>query len=97
MSNTEYRAVIKFFTRKELSATEITEQSANVYSHSARSCGTIAKWIVEFTDLTGPFEDAPRSDQPTTPAIDEGIRTIEEVMTRDRQISVQRAADELTI
>ena len=94
MSNT---AIIKFFTRKELSATEITKQLANVYSHSARSCSTVAKWIAEFTDLTRPFEDAPRSDRSTTTMTDESIRAIEEVMMRDRQISVQRAADELTI
>ena len=52
MSNTEFRAVIKFFTRKGLSATEITEELADVYGDSAPSYRTVAKWVAEFNDPT---------------------------------------------
>ena len=52
LSNTEYRAVIKFFIQKELSATEITKELADVYDHSAPLYSTIAKWVAQFKDPT---------------------------------------------
>ena len=59
MSNTKYRAVIKFFTPKRLSATEITKELADVYGYSVPSYCSIAKWIAEFKYPTRAFEDAP--------------------------------------
>ena len=97
MSNTEYRAVIKFFTRKELSATQITKELAGVFDDSASSYRTIAKWVAEFEDPTRVFKDAPRSGRPTAAVIDGSIRAVEEVVVRDRHISVQCAADELSV
>ena len=43
MSNTEYRVVIKFFTQKGLSATEITKELADVYDYFAPSYRTVVK------------------------------------------------------
>ena len=53
MSNTEYPAVIKFFTRKGQGTTEITKELADVYGDSAPSYRTVAKWVAEFRD---PYE-----------------------------------------
>ena len=59
MSSTEYRVVIKLFTRKGLSATEITKELFDIYDDFAPSYRTVAKWVAESKDA---FEDAPRSD-----------------------------------
>ena len=80
MSNTKYRAVVKLFTRKRLSATEITGELADIYGGSALSCCTVAKRIAKFKDPIRGFEDALRSGRPTTALIDESIRALEEVV-----------------
>ena len=97
MSNTEYRAVIKFFIQKGLIVTEITKHFADVYGDSVPSYCTVAKWRAQFNDSTRAFEDAPRSGRPTTALTDESIRTVEEFVMCDRQISVRRVSDELAI
>ena len=97
MSNTEYRAVIKFFTRKGLSTTNITKESADVYGDSVPSCLTVAKWMAEFKDSIRTLEAIRQSARPTTTLTDESIRAVEEVVMRDQQISVRRVADELNI
>ena len=97
MSNTECRAVIKFFIRKGLSAIEITKELTDVYGDSAPSCRTVEKWVAELKDPTQVFRDAPRNGRPPTVMTNESIRAVEEVVMRDRQISVRRIADELGI
>ena len=57
MSNIEHRAVIKFFTRKGLSAIEISKELDNVYKDSGPSYRTVAKWVAEFKDPERAFED----------------------------------------
>ena len=97
MSDIEYRAVIKFFTRKELNATEIYQELDNMYKDSAPSYRTVAKWLAEFKDPESGFENAPRGDRPSTITTDENSQAIERIVIHDRQISVRRVADELGI
>ena len=97
MSDIEHRAVIKFFTRKGLNATEIYKELDDVYKDSAPSYRTVAKWVAEFKDPERDFEDAPRSGRPSTTTIDENIQAIERIVMRDRQISVRRVANELGV
>jgi histone-lysine N-methyltransferase SETMAR len=97
MSNIEHRAVIKFFSRKGLNATEITKELEDVYQDSAPAYRTVAKWVAEFKDPTRDFEDAPRTGRPPTATTDENIEAVERIVLRDRQISVRRVADELGI
>ena len=80
MSNTEYRVVIKFFTRKRLSATEIPKELADVHDHSAPSYCPIARWVTKFKDPARAFEDELRSGRPTTALTNESIRAVEEVV-----------------
>ena len=82
MSNTEYRAVIKLFTRKDLRATEITKELVDIYDDSAASQCTVAKWVAQFSDPTRVFEYTSRSERPTTTLIDESIRAVEVAMIR---------------
>ena len=64
MSNIEHRTVSKFFTRKGLNTTEISNELNNVYKDSAASYRTVAKWVTELKDPERAFEDAPGMDRP---------------------------------
>ena len=97
MTNIEYRAVIKFFTRKELNAIEISKELDNVYKDSAPSYCTVTKWVAEFKHPERGFEDAPRIGRPSTMTTDENIEAVERIVMRDRQISIRRLAEELPI
>ena len=97
MSNIEHRAVIKFFTQKGLSATEISKELDNAYQDSAPSYSTVAKWMAEFKNPERGFEDAPRMGRPSIITTDENIETVERIVVCYRQISVRRVAYELGI
>ena len=97
MSNIEHRAVIKFFTRKGLNAIEISKELQNVYKDSAPSHCTVAKWMTKFKDPERAFEDVPRMGSPLTITADENIEAVERIAMRDRQISIRRLAEELSI
>ena len=58
MSNTEYRPVIKFFTQKDLNATEISKELDSVYEDDASSYRTITKRVVEFKEPERAVEDS---------------------------------------
>ena len=92
MANIEYRAVIKFVTRKGLNATEISKELDNVYKYSAPSYRTVAKWVAEFKDPERGLEDASRSGRPSTAVTNENIQAVERLVMRDRQVSVRRIA-----
>ena len=93
----EHRAVIKFFSRKGLNATQITKVLEDVYQDSAPAYRTVAKWVTELKNPARDFEDAPRTGRPLTTATDENIEVVEHIVMRDRQISVRRVAVELGI
>ena len=95
--NIEHRAVIKFFIRKGLNAIEISKELDNVYKNSAPSYRTVAKWVAEFKDPEHSFEDAARMDYPSTITADENIEAVERIVMYDRQISIRRLAEEVTI
>ena len=97
MSNIEHRAVIKFFTREGLSATEISKELDNIYKVSAPSYCTVAKWLPEFNNPERGFEDAARMDRPSTITTGENIEDGGRIVMRDRQISARRIAHELAI
>ena len=97
MLNIEHRAVIKFFTRKGFNAIEISKELENVYKDSAPSYRTVAKWVAEFKDPEHGFEDAPRMGRPSTITADGNIEAVEQIVMRNRQISIRRLAEELII
>ena len=97
MLNIEHRAVIKFFTRKGLNASEISKELKNVYKDSAPSYHTVAKWVAEFNDPEHGFEDAPRMGHPSTITANENIEAVERIVMGNRQISVRRLAEDLSI
>ena len=97
MSNIEHRAVIKLFTRKGLNAIEISKELDNVYKDSAPSYHTVANWVAEFKDPERGFEDAHRIGRPSNITADENIEAVEQIVMRNRQISIRRLAEELPI
>lgn len=66
MSDIAYRAAVKFFTRKGLNAVTTQNKFDNVYSDSASSCRTVAKWVSELKNLESDFEDAPPYSRSST-------------------------------
>ena len=82
MSNIDHRAVIKFFTRKGLNATEISKELDSFYKDSAPSYRIVVKWVAEFKNSERGFKDASRMlpsppRPPSTITIDENIEAIE--------------------
>ena len=97
LKNVEYQAVIKFFTWKDLNATEISKELNSVYKNDAPSYRTVAKWVVEFKDPERGFEDSLPRGRPSTIITDQNIEVIERIVMSDRLISVRRLAYELPI
>ena len=97
VSNIEHRAVIKFFIRKGLNAIEISKELDNVYKNSAPSYRTVAKWVAEFKNPEGSFEDTPRMGRPSTVVTDENIEAVERIVVDDRRVSICSIAYELGI
>ena len=97
MLNIEHQAVIKFFTRKGLNATEISKELDDVDKDSAPSYGNVTKWAAEFMNPERGFEDAPQMGRPSTITTDENIEAVERIVMRNRQVSARRVAYELGI
>ena len=76
---------------------EISKELDNVYKDSAPSYRTVTKWMAEFKDPEHGFEDAPRMGGPSTITADENIQAVEQIVMRDRKISIRRLAEELAI
>ena len=98
MLNIEHRTVTKFFIREGLNAIEISKELESVYKNSAPSYRTIANWVAEFKDPERAFEDVARMGRrPSTITADKDIEAVERIVMHDRQISIRRLAEELTI
>ena len=86
LKNVEYRAVIKFFTRKSLKTTEISKELNSIYEDDAPSYRTVAKWVAALSDPEGAFEDSLRMGHPSTITTDENIQAVERIVMHDRHI-----------
>ena len=53
--------------------------------------------MAEFKNSERDFEDVPRMRRPSTITTDENIEAVERIVMRNRQVSVRRLAEELTI
>ena len=53
--------------------------------------------MTKFKDPERAFEDPPRMGRPSTITADENIEAVEQIVMRDRQISIRRLAKELPI
>ena len=62
--NIEFRAVIKFLTKKGAKAKETHWCMADVYGDSNPKYSTVAKWSAEFKRVRDSLEDDPRPGRP---------------------------------
>ena len=97
MLNIKHRAVITFFIRKGLNITEISKEQDNVDKNSPPSYRTVTEWVTEFKSPERAFEDAPRMGHSFTITTDENIEVVERIVMHNRQDSLRRQAEELTI
>lgn len=93
----EYRAVIKFFTKKGLNARNIHQELLSVYGGSSPSYATVANWHRKFGCGQESLEDDPREGRPSTALSPENIAAVEALILTDRRIKIQQIAHELGI
>ena len=68
-----------------------------MFTRTAPSCRTVAKWVAEVKNPERGFEDAPQMGHPSTLTADENSEALEWIVMRNRQISIRRLAEELPI
>ena len=95
MSNIEYQAIINFFTRQGLNATEINEELDSIYKGDAPFYHTVAKRLAECKESERAFEDSSQTGRPSSITTDENVEALEQIGMRDRKISVRVLAHEL--
>ena len=93
MSNIECRLVIRFFTWKDLNATEISKELDECRQ---RPC-SVVKCFAQFKYLQHAFEHSPQADRPSTITTHQNIQAVEQIGMHDRKTSVHRLACELPI
>lgn len=72
----EYWAVIKYLTEKQLNTGDIHDELVNTLSDSDPSYPTVKKWYHEFKLGREAYDDALRSDGPSTVTSNENIDRI---------------------
>ena len=65
----KHGAVTKFFTRKGLNATQISQKLDNVYKDYTSSYRTVAKRVAKFKYLERGFQGAARGNRASTAVI----------------------------
>ena len=83
MSNIEYRPVIKFLTRKGLSATEIRKELKSIYEDDTPSLS-----LAQFKHPKRDFEHSPRAGPTSTITTHQNILVLRRIRIRDRRISL---------
>ena len=81
--NIEFRAVIKFLTKKGAKAKEIHWHMADVYGDSSPKYSTVAKWSAEFKRGRDSLEDNPKPGRPADVISQEMIDRVERLVTGD--------------
>lgn len=93
----EYRAVIKFLTKKNKTPTEIFEEMSAVYGVSAPSFATVKRWTREFKHGRESLEDDPRSGRPNTAVTEENIEKVKKLVLEDRRVKLWQLAEAIGI
>jgi transposase len=65
VSRLEQRAVIRYFTLKNLSVAEIATELQNVYGTDALKYSTVSKWTLRFHDSWDDLFDLASSERPS--------------------------------
>ena len=93
----EYRAVIKYLTKKGKCAKDIYEELSATYPHAAPSDATVKRWTRLFQQGRESLEDEEHPGPSCTVVTDENIKKVEQLILQDRRIRIRQIAEELNI
>ena len=97
MEKVEHRAVIKFITKEGKNAKEIHERMVAVYTDTAPSYATIARWNREFRHGRESLEDDPRPGRPSDVTTEDNVARVERMILENRRVKVEEIERELGI
>lgn len=97
MDKLEYRAVIKFLTKKGLNSKQITEELVSVYNNDAPCQRTVERWHLEFLRGRNSIEDEPREGRPATSVLPETVTAVQTMVVQDPRVMVRVIANTLDI
>lgn len=89
MEKLEYRAVIKYFVLKGLTATEINNELKSTLKESAPSFATIKRWVLEFKRDRSSIFDKSYPGAPKTASNAEIIQKIHDSVLNDRRLKLR--------
>lgn len=97
MDKLEYRAVIKFLTKEGKSPTEINARLHAVYGTNAPSFSTVKVWARNFKYGRETLDEDPRSGRPTDATGDDVVKRVEDLITKNDQMTKKQLAGMLKI
>lgn len=93
MENNEYRAVIKYLLKKNLSAKEIHNDMVDTLGEGAPSYATVCRWVNEFKRGRTTVENDPRSGRPKTVTTPEIVDKVHDIVLNDRRLKLTEIAE----
>nr|CAP20021.1 transposase [Eriphia verrucosa] len=97
MEKVEHRAVMKFLTKEGNNAKEIYECMVAVYTDTAPSYATVARWNKEFRHGRESLEDDPRPGRPSDVTTDDNVARVKRMILENRRVKVEEIERELGI
>ena len=90
MDKLEYRAVIRFFTLKNLGHNEIHNQLLEVYGNDAPSLSTVKYWSQQFRFGRKSIHDEERTGRPPEGCTNENVDHIAKLIEEDKRIKIKQ-------
>ena len=86
------RAIIFFLWKEGSSGSDIAQRLKDVFEESALNKTAVYKWLQRFNTGRESLEDDPRSGRPSTSVTAENIETVEELIEKDRRVTIHEIA-----
>ena len=93
----EHRAIIKFLTSEEISATEIHERLVKYSGTDAPSKPTVCRWRLEFKRGRTSVEDDNRPGRPISVTDEQNVLKVQEIVRSDRRLKLRQIAHDMGI
>ena len=92
----EYRAVIKYLTKKQLSGKQILEELQNTYGSESPSKTTVYYWVSEFKNGRTSVTDESRCGRPTEISDSKSDQLLS-IIRNERRITIRDLAERLNV